>query len=378
MAGIYVHIPFCRQKCHYCNFFSIASSKSQESFFEALKEEIRLQHDYLAGLEIGSIYIGGGTPSFAEGSRIAEIIGNIKAAYPVAPDAEVTVEINPDDADVSKLRLLMDSGVNRISIGIQSFSDQDLVYLNRVHSARQSMDSIRLVQDIGFTNISIDLIYGIPTLPNSQWEKNLELALRSGVPHISAYSLTVEPKTGLDVLLRKHAISPPREEDAVEHFKILTERMGQNGFVHYEISNFCKEGYYSVHNSNYWKDVHYLGLGPSAHSYNGVSRQWNVSGVERYIEGIRKKEPQIELEYLTPDQKFNEYVMVSLRTIWGCDIQQMTGTFGQEKVSQFLGRVKRYLLSGEMERTGNKLFLTRAGMLFADAIASDLFIGSSI
>ena len=369
-----MHIPFCRQKCHYCNFFSITSGRYRTPFFETLEEEIFRQRNYLSGQEIGSVYLGGGTPSLADMTTLAGILGKIRAYYPVSREAEITIEANPDDLSPELLRMYRQAGINRLSIGVQSFFENDLRYLNRIHSADQALQSIRCVKEAGFTNFSIDLIYGIPTLSQSRWEKNLETAFLLDIPHISAYALTVEPQTGLDVLIRKKKLPAPAEDETVAHFRLLQEKMRENGYEQYEISNFCTDHRYSVHNSNYWKDIHYLGLGPSAHSYDGISRQWNISSVIQYIEMIRRGERHYEKELLTPEQKFNEYVMVSLRTCWGCDLQRIREAFGTEREAYCASRAQRHLQSGDLELTDHVLFLTDKGKILADAIASDLFI----
>ena len=335
MAGIYIHIPFCRRKCHYCNFFSVASLKYKQHFLDALQEEICLQHSYLSGKEIQSVYFGGGTPSLMDPYEIYLISEEIRKYYPLSKDVEITLEANPDDLSRERIRDYIDLGINRISIGVQSFQDADLSYLNRIHSASQAIDAITEVQSAGYKNVSIDLIYGIPGLSNKQWEDNLDKAFSTGVQHISAYSLTVEPKTALDLLIKKKKLPSPGEEEIIDHFRIMMEKMKENGFIHYEISNFCKEGFYSRHNSMYWDGGHYLGLGPSAHSYNGISRQWNVEGIMDYMEQIKRKDRFFETEILTPAQRYNEYVMTSLRTMWGCDVNKIRKEFGEEFGSRF-------------------------------------------
>jgi oxygen-independent coproporphyrinogen III oxidase len=374
MAGIYVHIPFCRQKCHYCNFFSVASLKYKQHLLDALLEEIFLRRSYLAGKEIQSLYFGGGTPSLLEPSEIGRISDGIRKYYSVSKDAEITLEANPDDLDKERIREYMNLGINRMSIGVQSFHDADLDYLNRVHSASQAMNSITDVQDAGFTNVSIDLIYGIPGLTTEQWEENLGIAFKTGVQHISAYALTVEPKTALDLLIKKKKLPPPLEENIVEHFRIMMLKMKENGFIHYEISNFCREGFFSRHNSMYWNGEHYLGLGPSAHSYNGISRQWNISGIIDYMDQIKRGDRYFETEILTPTQHYNEYVMTSLRTMWGCDLHKIEKEFGDKFASRFLSLVPRFLISGHVIEKQGIYYLSDEGKLFADGIASDLFM----
>ena len=376
MSGIYVHIPFCRRKCHYCNFFSLASLKYKERFLEALKEETFLQKKYLDEKPIESINLGGGTPSILEIPEIEGILEDLRKYFTLAGNREITLEANPDDLDPVILREYKAIGINRLSIGVQSFFDDDLSYLNRIHTGKRAQESILQAKEAGFTNISLDLIYGIPTLTAEKWQKNLETAFSLEVPHISTYSLTVEPKTALDLLIRKNKLPGPTEEKILEHFRILLRMMKEQGFEHYEISNFCKNGYYSRHNSMYWNGTPYLGLGPSAHSYNGTSRQWNIPNLVQYIDQINRNELFFEIEELTPLQQYNEYVMVSLRTMWGCDVHKIRKTFGDETASWFTEHVARHVNSGNMTEKEGVYYLTDEGKLFADGIASDLFLES--
>jgi oxygen-independent coproporphyrinogen III oxidase len=374
MAGIYIHIPFCRRKCHYCNFFSIASLKYKQHFLEALHEEIYLQRAYLAGKEIKSVYFGGGTPSLLDPAEISNVLSEIRKYHLLCDDPEITLEANPDDVSTVLLSEFKQTGINRLSIGIQSFYDDDLEYLNRIHSSEKAINSVREAKKAGFGNISIDLIYGIPTLTDEKWRKNLEIAFSMDVQHISAYSLTVEPRTALDVLIRKKKLPAPAEERIIDHFRLLMEVMRNNKFIHYEISNFCREGFYSKHNSMYWNGEHYLGLGPSAHSFNGSSRQWNFASVIEYIDQVKRKDRFFETEILTKDQKYNEYVMTSLRTIWGCDLNKIRDEFGEEfavRSSQF---AVQFIESGMIVEKEGVYYLSDEGKLFADGIASDLFM----
>jgi oxygen-independent coproporphyrinogen-3 oxidase len=373
LAGIYLHIPFCRRKCHYCNFFSQASLKYRLPLLEALGEEIFLQRDYLAGKPVRSVYLGGGTPSILEPDEIGKLLSAIRGTYAVEADAEITIEVNPDDVTPAVLAAYREAGINRISIGVQSFFDEDLDYLNRIHNGQQSALCIRQVQEAGFTNISADLIFGFPTLTGSRLEENLRRLVDFNIPHISAYALTVEPKTALDVLIRKKKLPAPVEEDVVSHFRILMRVMKENGYEQYEISNFCKNGLYSFHNSNYWKGEHYLGLGPSAHSFNGISRQWNIASVIQYCEMIRRKERHYETELLAPEQQYNEYVMVSLRTMWGCSLDTIRQEFGEEIAARTSQIADRFIRSGLLREQDRIYFLTDEGKIFADRIAMELF-----
>lgn len=374
MAGIYIHIPFCRRKCHYCNFFSVATIRWKDEFLAALEGEIVHQKDYLDGEPVKTIYFGGGTPSLMRIKEIESILHLIFQNYPVSPDAEITLEANPDDlTDIFALELKA-SPVNRLSIGIQSFFDEDLVYLNRVHDGRQANRAIEAALAAGFRNLTVDLIYGIPTLTEEKWRQNLETFFSFDIPHLSAYSLTVEKKTPLDLLIRKGKSLPIDEQQSVNHFKILLEAARENDFIHYEISNFSREGYYSKHNSLYWLGGNYLGLGPSAHSYNGRSRHWNVSSVSGYIS---RKAPQSaieEKEELTLVQRYNEYVMTSLRTVWGCDADHIGNAFGDKFRAYFLRNVKKFLERRDLKSEGSKITLTDHGKLFTDSISAALFM----
>jgi len=374
MAGIYIHIPFCKSKCHYCNFYSIASSKYVNEFVPALLKEIELQRDYLEGECIETIYFGGGTPSVLTYDSLKKILDTIQQTFEISGDAEITIEANPNDLDVKKIKEFDQAHVNRISIGIQSFFDDDLKYLNRIHTASQAEASVKRSQDAGFENISIDLIYGIPTLTDDKWKQNLDISFALDVPHISSYGLTVEPKTALDILIKKGKAKPVDEEKSVRQFKLLMQEMKKNSFIHYEISNFCKEGFVSQHNSNYWKGRKYLGLGPSAHSFNQRERQWNISNIEKYIESISQKKIPYEKEILSENDKYNEYIMTSLRTMWGCDLIHIEKKFGADKINLIEEKSQQFIKSGKMKKENNVLSLTDEGRLFADGIAADFFI----
>jgi len=374
MAGIYIHIPFCKKKCNYCNFYSVASSRHLEDFEIALLKEIELRKNYLDGEQIETIYFGGGTPSLLSYDALMKIFEKFQQTFIISPNAEITLEANPDNLDVKKLKELRSSPVNRFSIGIQSFFDDDLIYLNRIHNAAQAESSVKRSQDAGFEKISIDLIYGIPTLTDEKWKENLEISFGLDVTHISAYALTVEPRTALDTLIRKGKAAPADEEKSIRQYEILMKEMKEHNFIHYEISNFCKEGFISKHNSNYWKGLKYLGLGPSAHSYNLDSRQWNAADLLAYLKDIMAGNISGEKEILSETDKFNEYIMTSLRTMWGCDLDYLEKTFGNELRNQVLRKAEKYLEKEEMINKEDTLLLTDKGKLFADGIASDLFI----
>ena len=374
MSGIYIHIPFCRQACCYCDFHFSTSLKSKKDFLDALKKEIFLQKDYLETKNISTVYFGGGTPSILSGEEIREVVDELSKYFFIDKDAEITLEANPDDLSKEKLKELSQTPINRLSIGIQSFKDEDLKFLKRIHDSSAAIRSVKDAQETGFKNITIDLIYGIQTLTNEEWRKNIETAFSLGVPHISCYSLTVEPRTALAAFIKKGAVKEVDPQNSAEQFEILMKAMKENDFIHYEISNFCKEGFYSKHNSSYWKGESYLGLGPSAHSYDGNSRQWNVSSNQAYINSIQKNSLPFEKEVLTREQKFNEYIMTSLRTIWGVDLDFVKNNFSDNYLSYLLKGIEKYIAQKVLVKEGGKVILTSKGKLFADKIASDLFI----
>jgi oxygen-independent coproporphyrinogen-3 oxidase len=374
MAGIYIHIPFCRQKCHYCNFFSVASSRNKTEFIDALLKEISIRKEYVGEEEAGTIYLGGGTPSLLPVADLNRIFEALHQNFRISGDAEITLEANPDDISPDWARELHGTPINRLSIGIQSFFDEDLTYLNRVHSAGQALAAIETVQDAGYENLTVDLIYGTPGLTMEKWRKNLDTFFSLSIPHLSAYALTVEPHTALHHLIEKKKMLTPDEMESVEHFRLLQRMAREHSFVHYEISNFSLPGRYSRHNSIYWLGGNYLGLGPSAHSFNGRSRQWNVSGLKEYILQAGYPERIAEVEYLTADQRYNEYVMTSLRTMWGCDPLHILNSFGEERRDYFLKEAEQFAARKWLVIENGAFFLTDEGKLFADGIASSLFM----
>lgn len=374
MAGIYIHIPFCKQKCHYCNFFSVASQKNKAQFLEVLLDEIRDRQSYLGDEKVNTIYFGGGTPSVLSLEEIKLILTALNDTYNISPEVEITLEANPDDLSKLYLKELQQSPINRLSIGVQSFFDEDLIYLNRVHNGEQALGRVKDALSAGFHNMSIDLIYGIPTLTNEKWEQNLQQFFDLNIPHLSAYSLTVEPKTALHKLIKKNKLNNIDDEQSIAHFKILQKRIKENGFEHYEISNFSKPGYNSKHNSLYWLGGNYLGLGPSAHSFNGNSRQWNVSSLSKYLQQGGDNELIYEKEILTKVQQFNEYMMTSLRTSWGCSLQHIENVFGLSYASNLESEIQPFIQKGQVFKENNILYLSEEGKLFADGIASELFI----
>ena len=343
---------------------------------DALLKEAELQRGYLAGEIVETIYLGGGTPSLLKTEELTRIFDVIYTLFPVDNAAEVTLEANPDDLSLEKAQEWKATPVNRLSIGIQSFFDDDLAYLNRVHNAAQARQSVENARKAGFENLTIDLIYGIPTLTEKKWRQNLELFFSMDIPHLSAYALTVEEKTPLRTLITKGRYAPVDDVQSVGHFRTLLEMAAKSGFIHYEISNFSRPGHYSRHNSLYWLGGHYLGLGPTAHSYNGVSRQWNVSRIDRYLQLSGHQAVMEEEEVLTPQQRYNEYVMTSLRTAWGCDTEHIANVFGEDRRRYFLETARPFIERNHLYREGNRFFLTDEGKLFADGIAAELFIAT--
>jgi oxygen-independent coproporphyrinogen-3 oxidase len=373
MPGIYIHIPFCKQACHYCDFHFSTSSKNKGGFLRALSKEIALRKDYLSDKHISTVYFGGGTPSLLAQPEIAGILDDLAKHFILAPDAEVTLEANPDDLSEKKLKEIRSTGVNRLSIGIQSFFSEDLDFMNRAHNAEEARRCVELAREAGFGNITIDLIYGTPTMDNAHWRSNLQTAFALDVQHISAYCLTVEPKTALDAMVRTGKVPGVNDVRSMEQFVILLQEMKAHGFVQYEISNFGKPGFFSRHNSSYWKGEHYLGLGPSAHSFDGTSRQWNVHNNYKYIASTEEGMPDFLREELTVAQQYNEYVMTSLRTMWGVDLDVIARRFGREYVDHFAAEAQPHVDAFRLEQKENTVILTDEGKLLADRIASDLF-----
>lgn len=374
MAGIYIHIPFCKQKCLYCNFYSTVSHVNKTEFLKVLEQEIMLQSNYLVDEEVNTIYFGGGTPSLLIRKEIEHLIKELEKNYQISPSVEITLEANPDDLNREKCDELLDAGINRLSVGVQSFFDEDLNYLHRVHDASQAHRAIEAAKESGFQNITIDLIYGIPTLNMVNWKENLKLFFEYEIQHLSAYALTVEPKTPLHFLISKNKVEGINEPEMVKHFKILIEKTKAHDFIHYEISNFGKAGYFSKHNSLYWLGGHYLGLGPSAHSYNGISRQWNFSSLTKYMKLKDPKKIVFEKEVLTNEQKFNEYVMTSIRTSWGCNLDHIQNVFGSDYRQHCLLNAQKHIKSKKLFLKHGILTLTDKGKLFTDGITADLFV----
>lgn len=371
MAGIYIHIPFCRQACHYCNFHFTTSLHYKEPLVHAIQKEMQLAADsgFIEQQTIETIYFGGGTPSLLETRAIAELLEQISRYYSVTEDAEITLEANPDDLTADRLKDWKRSGINRLSIGVQSFFEADLVWMNRAHTAEQAQQGVALALN-NFDNITIDLIYGVPGLTDERWHQNVNRALDFGIPHLSCYALTIEPHTPLDKMIHKHEKKDVDSGVQSEQFLLLMNWLEKAGYEHYEISNFAKPGFRSRHNSAYWKGVPYYGFGPSAHSFNGSARRWNVANNQKYIRIVHEDSIPFEEEVLSPLQKMNEFIMIALRTAEGIN----TNLLPEKEKQYVLQQAQKHSLRGHLQQHGGMLRLTNAGKLYADGIAADLFL----
>jgi oxygen-independent coproporphyrinogen III oxidase len=376
MAGLYIHIPFCKKACHYCDFHFSTSLGKKKDMVQAIKKEICLQKNFFSteDLPLKTLYFGGGTPSLLSGEELFETIAEVDKIFGLESDAEITLEANPDDLTWEKLTELNSTKINRLSIGIQSFREEDLKLMNRAHDAQMALNAVSNARKAGFENITIDLIYGLPNLSNEDWKKNLETAFSLRVPHISCYSLTIEPKTALHHFIQNGKLKAPEEDLAAEQFEILMEMTEKEGYIHYEISNFCKPERKSRHNSSYWGGEKYLGIGPSAHSFNGEHRQKNISNNSLYLKAIALGDIPCELEELTPEIRFNEYMLTGFRTMEGIDLNKVKENFGERFLSHCSQKRDFYDRKGLTASNNRFIKLTKPGKLFADAIASDFFI----
>ncbi len=373
MAGIYLHIPFCKRKCAYCDFYSIANTKFIENFVETICKEIEIQKFYLDKENIQTIYFGGGTPSMLNERQIEKILNTINKHFTVEKNNEITLEANPDDLSEKYLKSIKKLGVNRLSIGIQSFNEDDLLLMKRKHSVNQANKAVKESQEQGFNNISVDLIYGLPDLTIKKWEENIDKALSLNIQHISAYHLTIEPNTLFQKMYKNEKLNLPIEEESLDQFKMLIDKTAKNGFLHYEISNFAIDGSISLHNANYWMGVKYLGLGPSAHSYNLTSRQWNISNLHEYLDTISKGKIPFETEILTKNEKYNDFVITSLRTMWGLNTEKLKRKMGEKYEKYFLEKAKKFLDKNLLIQSENNIILTDKGMFISDNIMQDFF-----
>ena len=372
MSGIYIHIPFCKQACHYCDFHFSTSLKKKDELIEALVKELELRKNEFEGITVETIYFGGGTPSLLTNEELQFLMDSVYENYKVSDNPEITLEANPDDLTTQQITELSNSPINRLSIGIQSFFEADLKLMNRAHNAKEAKVCLEEATK-HFDNISLDLIYGIPGASNEQWLKNIEIALSFNIPHISSYALTVEPKTALASFIKKGIIEDVDDEQAHEQFHILKDKLEDEGFIHYELSNFGKSGYFSENNSAYWQGKPYLGIGPSAHSFNGKQRGWNVRNNSKYIKAIQSNELPIEIETLTQTDQYNEYIMTGLRTIWGVSLYKVEKNFGLtykdyliEQANVFINQHLLYIDDGHLR-------VTKKGQFLSDGIASELF-----
>ena len=380
MSGIYIHIPFCKQACHYCDFHFSTSMKKKEEMVFALAKEIQMRKNEFELLDsarsdnqIETIYFGGGTPSVLTSAEINFLIDTVYQNYTVAENLEITLEANPDDLSQERIVELSKSKINRLSIGIQSFFEEDLKMMNRAHNSAEAKKCLEYATKY-FDNISLDLIYGIPGMSNEKWKQNIETALSFGIPHISSYALTVEPKTALNKLIQTGKIAAPNDEVAQEHFSILVETLESKGFIYYELSNFAKENYFSKNNSAYWLGKKYIGIGPSAHSYDGVSRSWNIANNPIYIKSIQEDKLPNETEILSVTDRYNEYIMTGLRTIWGVSLDRVQNEFGVDYLNYLQKQFNKFLDDDLLFIENGILRTTKKGKFLTDGIASDLFI----
>lgn len=373
MAGIYIHIPFCKHKCAYCDFFSITNFKQKEEFIKAILVELEMQKQFLDNEVINTIYFGGGTPSVLKVKELESFLNFIYSNYRIDSNIEITLEANPDDLQKNYLSELKAIGINRLSIGVQSFNDSDLQLMKRRHSSKQAIDVIHNAHAQEFNNISIDLIYGLPNMLLSNWEKNLDILFKLPVQHISAYHLTIEPKTIFKKLYDDKKISLPTEEESIKQFQLLIEKANEHHFIHYEISNFTKEGFISRHNSNYWKQIKYLGVGPSAHSYNLTSRQWNISNMNEYIHALSERIIPCETETLSPADRYNDYILVSLRTMWGINLKTIENEFGKLYFDFVLKEITPLIENNQLIKINDILVLSEDGKFLSDQIIRSLF-----
>ena len=373
MSGIYIHIPFCKQACHYCDFHFSTNLKKKDEMVLALAKEIEMRKSEFQDEIVETIYFGGGTPSILSIADLRFLIDEVYKNYKVVENPEITVEANPDDLTENRIIELSNNKVNRLSIGIQSFFEDDLQLMNRAHNVEEAKKCLEIATHY-FDNISIDLIYGVPEMSNEKWLQNIETALSFGVPHISSYALTVEPKTALHSFIQKGIIPQPDDEVAQEHFQILVDTLSENGFIHYELSNFGKENYFSKNNSSYWLGKKYIGIGPSAHSYDGKNRGWNVSNNSLYIKSIQENKLPIEIETLTKTDRYNEYIMTGLRTIWGVSLERIEQEFGKTYLDYLNKQAAKFIEDHLLFVDENILRTTKKGKFLSDGIASDLFL----
>jgi len=371
MSGIYIHVPYCKRKCHYCDFFSVEDARGMNEFANLILEELRLRKDYLPTEPIETVYFGGGTPSLLTSYRIATMLNGIAKTFSISPLPEITLEANPDYLNPGYIRSLLDIGFNRLSLGVQSFDDNDLQQLGRRHNAKQATNAVDMASQLGFNNISIDLIYGLPYSSTNVWESNLRKAFRLPIQHLSCYHIIYEEGTPLQRKVFMGRVTPVDEAVSVEQFDLLHDLDSQNGFIHYEISNLGKEGYFSRHNTAYWKQIPYLGLGPSAHSYNKTSRAWNPRSVDAWINAIKKGSIEAENELLSEKDILNEYLLTSLRTIWGIDNGYIAGTFGIDQANRIERVANKYMQLEILEKCYSNYRIKPKKFIVSDGVIAD-------
>lgn len=372
MAGIYIHVPFCKTRCIYCDFYTRTDMSSKNNYVGAICQEIELRKDYLKGERIETIYFGGGTPSQLNKEDFVQIFAEIYKNFKIADDAEITMEANPDDLNNTYLKTIASLPFNRLSMGVQSFNDEELRFLKRRHSAERAKDAVLEAKTFGFKNISIDLMYGLPNQTLDIWYKNLEEAIHLDIQHISSYHLIYEQGTRLYRMFKLGDVKQVDEDLSVEMFSAMIDKLASAGFEHYEISNFAKEGLYSKHNSSYWQGKKYLGLGPAAHSYDGENRAWGVPSISKYVEHINNKELPIEIEYLDKNTRYNDFILTGMRTKWGVNLSDLERLFGTNKKDYCLKNVTKYINQGSVVNQNNVLKLTKDGIFISDGIMSDL------
>lgn len=372
MAGIYLHIPFCKTRCIYCDFYSTTRSELKTRYVRALCSELEMRKEYLKEERVETIYFGGGTPSQLEEGDFRQLFETIQKCYGMESCHEITLETNPDDLSKEYLQMLSTLPFNRLSMGIQTFDDATLKLLKRRHDARTAIEAVDRCRQAGFSNISIDLIYGLPGETKERWENDLRQAINLNVEHISAYHLIYEEDTPIYKMLKQHQVSEVDEDSSLEFFTLLIERLQKAGFEHYEISNFCQPSKHSRHNTSYWQGIPYLGCGPSAHSFDGMTREWNVSSIDLYIKGIEKNRRTFEIEYLDQATRYNEFIITTIRTVWGTPIEKLKQTFGNELWEYCRKMAAPYLENGKLEEHDGALRLTREGIFISDSIMSDL------
>ena len=370
--GLYIHIPFCKQACHYCDFHFSTSMAKKSTLVDALCHELVLRKNEIPGI-VQTIYFGGGTPSLLNAGELKQLFETIDVHFEISENPEITLEANPDDLTEEKLKMLSESRINRLSIGVQSFFEEDLKLMNRAHNATEAVNCLELAKKY-FDNISIDLIYGMPDMNDARWKENLDIALALNIPHISSYALTVEPNTALQKFIEKGIVKPVDDEAAQRHFEILIDSLSNAGFENYEFSNFGKPGYFSQNNTAYWTGKSYLGIGPSAHSYNGDVRSWNINNNPKYIKEIQSGNLPLERETLSITDKYNEYVMTGLRTVWGISLLKIEGAFGLKFKEYALQQAQKHIEADLLYCDENQIKVTKKGKFLSDGLASDLFL----